>query len=144
VSHVEPAEEPSPLGRPTRLTGPEARRLHLVLAGGLTLCVGAFCIELLRALGGNTLSWLYVFEWPLFAGFGIYMWWTLLNGGDGDRSHNHGAVASRGDAAEPDEADAEALRAWNTYLREMRDAESEDQAQTTCASDPAESPLKRS
>ena len=39
--------------------------------------------EVLRALGGNTLSWAYVFEWPIFAGFAIYMWWNLLHGHDG-------------------------------------------------------------
>jgi hypothetical protein len=27
-----------------------------------------------RALAGNGLSWAYVFEWPLFAGFGIVFW----------------------------------------------------------------------
>jgi hypothetical protein len=27
-----------------------------------------------RALGGNGLSWAYVFEWPLFAGFAVVFW----------------------------------------------------------------------
>lgn len=139
MTHLEPTEDPSSVGRPTRLTGSEALRLHLTLAAGLTLCVGAFCIEILRALGGNTLSWLYVFEWPFFAAFGIYMWWKLLNGRDRDLpSTDDGAIVSRG--CEEDEA----LRAWNGYLREMRHAEAEEQPHPACASDPAESPLKRS
>jgi DNA-binding transcriptional regulator of glucitol operon len=27
-----------------------------------------------RASGGNTLSWGYTFEWPVFAGFVVFMW----------------------------------------------------------------------
>jgi hypothetical protein len=27
-----------------------------------------------RALDGNSLSWAYTFEWPLFAGFGVVFW----------------------------------------------------------------------
>ena len=35
--------------------------------------------QLNRALGGNTLSWAYTFEWPLFAGYAIYVWWQLIH-----------------------------------------------------------------
>ncbi len=59
--------DPSPAPEGTRLTGSEAVKLHLTLAGGLILCAGAFLFEVKRALGGNELSWAYVFEWPLFA-----------------------------------------------------------------------------
>ncbi len=31
------------------------------------------------AVGGNGLSWAYVFEWPAFAIYAIYMWWRLIN-----------------------------------------------------------------
>ena len=73
------------------------------------------------------------------------MWWKLLNEWDSDLpSAKDEATASRGAAAEPDEEEDEALRAWNRYLREMRDAELEAQDQAAYASDPAESPLKRS
>jgi hypothetical protein len=27
-----------------------------------------------RASGGNTLSWGYTFEWPVFAGFAVFLW----------------------------------------------------------------------
>lgn len=56
-----------------------AWRTHLALAGGLALCVAAFWFELRRALGGNELSWAYVFEWPLLGAFGVYMWWRVLH-----------------------------------------------------------------
>jgi hypothetical protein len=35
--------------------------------------------QLDRALGGNTLSWAYTFEWPLFAIYAIYVWWQLIH-----------------------------------------------------------------
>jgi hypothetical protein len=35
--------------------------------------------QLGRALGGNTLSWAYTFEWPLFACYAIYVWWQLIH-----------------------------------------------------------------
>lgn len=70
---------PAPTGG--RLTGSEALKLHLTLTLGLGLCIAGFYFELNRAVGGNALSWAYVFEWPLFAGFAIYMWWNQLHRG---------------------------------------------------------------
>lgn len=64
-----------------RLRGAEALRLHVTLAVGLVLCAAAFWIELKRALGGNALSWAYVFEWPLLAVFAVYMWSRFLHPG---------------------------------------------------------------
>jgi len=31
------------------------------------------------ARGGNALSWAYVFEWPAFAVYAVYMWWKLIH-----------------------------------------------------------------
>jgi hypothetical protein len=31
------------------------------------------------AVGGNGLSWAYVFEWPAFAAYTVYMWWKLIH-----------------------------------------------------------------
>ncbi len=67
--------------RDERLRGPEAVRLHITLAVGLVLCAAAFWFELTRALGGNALSWAYVFEWPLLAVFAVYMWSRFLHPG---------------------------------------------------------------
>jgi len=40
----------------------------------------ALCVwQLRRALGGNDLSWAYVFEWPFFAGYAVYMWWRFIH-----------------------------------------------------------------
>jgi hypothetical protein len=43
--------------------------------------------QLERALGGNTLSWAYTFEWPLFAIYAIYVWWQLI--------HDHTTAVTR-------------------------------------------------
>lgn len=42
-------------------------------------CVALGWWQLSRALGGNTLSWVYTFEWPFFAVYAVYMWWKLLH-----------------------------------------------------------------
>jgi hypothetical protein len=96
----------------------------------LVVCVAAFVIEVGRALGGNSLSWAYVFEWPIFAVFAVYMWWHLLHDRDGARpkelrdSPGDGSTPSPGPGATPDDAD---LLAWQEYLRGM---EAEEARQT--------------
>ncbi|NNN02349.1 MAG: hypothetical protein HKL86_11010 [Acidimicrobiaceae bacterium] len=62
-----------------RLSGASAWRAHVTLLLGLALCVAAFWFELGRALGGNSLSWAYVFEWPLLGAFAVYMWWKVIH-----------------------------------------------------------------
>jgi hypothetical protein len=106
-----------------RLRGADAVRLHATLAAGLTLCIGAFCFELVRALGGHTFSWLYVFEWPLFAGFALYMWWNLLHGNDRRRAPVEAPAVDDVDL----EGEDEGLAAWNRYLAEMEAAEADDE-----------------
>ncbi len=105
---------------PARLRGRDALRLHLLLVAGLTLCAGAFAVELWRAVGGHAFSWLYVFEWPFFAGFALYMWWNLLQGRGSDRPRDKG----RGPvAAGPDPPVDEKLEAWNRYVRDLEASE---------------------
>ena len=31
-----------------------------------------------RAMAGNTLSWAYTFEWPIFAVFGVFFWFKTV------------------------------------------------------------------
>lgn len=31
------------------------------------------------AMAGNTLSWVYTFEWPAFAIYALYVWWKLIH-----------------------------------------------------------------
>jgi len=63
------------------MTSAAALKTHLALLVGLTFCGWAFWFELGRALRGNSLSWAYVFEWPLLGIFAVYMWWKLLHPG---------------------------------------------------------------
>ena len=119
-----PAGDLRPAAQPTRLRGADAARLHVTLAGGLTVCIGAFIIELLRALGGHSFSWIYVFEWPLFAGFALYMWWNLLHGKDRVPRASSTASSSPTTGEPPDEG----LDEWNLYLQVMEAAEGDDPA----------------
>jgi hypothetical protein len=99
-------------------------RLHAGLVAAVALCASAFVIEVLRAIGGNTLSWAYVFEWPLLLAYAIYMWQRLV------RDERTGGEASspppRDDVAE-DAADAE-REAWNAYLAQLHAADAADRS----------------
>jgi len=93
----------------------------------------ALCIwQLHRALDGNQLSWAYVFEWPFFAGYAIYMWWRFLHEApaSGGETRPDGAVKAgrpaegmpprTGPGAETRSPDAEDERAaYNDYLSQL-------------------------
>jgi len=49
-----------------------AWHLFVVLATAGMIWLGDW--QLHRALSGNSLSWAYTFEWPLFAIFAVYFW----------------------------------------------------------------------
>jgi hypothetical protein len=53
--------------------------LHLALTLTVPACGLACWWQTSRALSGNTLSWVYSFEWPFFAGYAVYMWWRLVH-----------------------------------------------------------------
>ncbi len=86
--------------------------IHLGLALAQLICVSAFAIELSRALHGNSLSWAYVFEWPIFSGYAIYMWQKLLK---------QERLGDATDVAAPDHGDDRALDDFNEYLRRVHD-----------------------
>jgi hypothetical protein len=85
----------------------------------LLICSSAFIFELTRALGGNALSWAYVFEWPLFAGFGTYMWWKLLHPDEIQTA----PAKPKGAAKETTNKDDADLAAWNAYLAELNEGD---------------------
>jgi len=128
-----PTTEPSPdrdgpagpvtdAGAARRATGVEAVKVHLTLFVVLALCAVAFRFELVRALGGNGLSWAYVFEWPLFAIFALYMWWNVLHGGRTPRRRSH---RERPAAPAVDPRYAGMLEAWQAHQRELQAAQAE-------------------
>lgn len=85
-------------------------RVHCGLLLAEAICIPAFIIELSRALGGNTLSWAYVFEWPILGLYAIYVWRKLLSEGRGE-------VISK-PAAQNEQHDQQ-LEAWNAYLAKV-------------------------
>jgi hypothetical protein len=88
--------------------------IHLAVLVAEVICVSAFILELSRALSGNTLSWAYVFEWPILGGYALYMWRKLLNDDDVrplDQSSS---------------ADDQALAAFNDYLSRVHRDERDD------------------
>jgi len=106
-------QDSPPDSTPHRVVGVDAVKLHFTLLIGLVLCAAAFWFELRRAQGGNTLSWAYVFEWPLLGIFGVYMWWKFLH--DGSTRLRRKRVAKPALAPEY----AGMLAAWQEYQREL-------------------------
>ena len=58
---------------------PRALRLHAVILVVVPAFLALCAWQITRALGGNSLSWAYVFEWPIFAGYAVYMWWRFVH-----------------------------------------------------------------
>jgi hypothetical protein len=78
----------------------------------IVLCIW----QLHRALGGNELSWAYVFEWPFFAGYAVYMWWRFVHEAPAEAPSD----PAPSDAAPVEAADDDAERAaYNSYLAEL-------------------------
>lgn len=55
----------------------DLNRKRKLLLWGIPLCIVMAFFQLMRGLGGNNRSWLYVFEWPFFGLFIYYMYWKL-------------------------------------------------------------------
>ena len=58
---------------------PRALKLHAVILIVVPTFLALCAWQITRALGGNSLSWAYVFEWPIFAGYAVYMWWRFVH-----------------------------------------------------------------
>jgi DNA-binding transcriptional regulator of glucitol operon len=109
-------------------TSRRAISLHVALIVFVPGCVALTWWQVSRALGGNTLSWVYTFEWPLFGAYAVYMWWRLVHDVPGARpapdaepSPDAEAAAHAGSRAgevareDPDDE----LAAYNRYLAEL-------------------------
>ena len=82
--------------------------IHVGLVLAEVICISAFGFELSRALSGNTLSWAYVFEWPILGVYAVYMWHRLLRDARGETK-----------PVERSAEDDPQLDAWNRYLEEL-------------------------
>ena len=114
--------------------------LFAVVAVGGMIWLGDW--QFRRAMAGNTLSWAYTFEWPLFAIFGVVFWVKTIkdelhpapNGGNqaadivlpggsdsagaGQPESGQGGQGGHGDGNEPAEA-AQELAEYNAYLARL-------------------------
>jgi DNA-binding transcriptional regulator of glucitol operon len=95
--------------------------IHLTAAVVVPGCLVLCWWQVTRALSGNTLSWAYVFEWPIFAGYGVFLWWKLIH--DPERHPATEPAPSQVDAgAEPpgptsqDADEDEEMASYNRYL----------------------------
>ncbi len=65
-------------------------RRALSVHATLALCEPGFAVlcwwQLHRALDGNDLSWMYVFEWPFFGVYAVVLWWRIVHDQPGIRS----------------------------------------------------------
>jgi hypothetical protein len=104
-------------------------RLHLFGTVAVCGCLAAGYVELQRALAGNSLSWVYTGEWPLFAGLGIHVWAKLLRERHAEAHPRPRPVGPEGQARGStkgsagghvdDPADVE-LAAWRSYVAELQ------------------------
>ncbi len=92
-------------------------RINLGLFLAELICIPAFIFELQRALDGNTLSWAYVFEWPLLSAYAVYMWHKL-------RQDERGEGSSRPVVFDYQDR---ALDEWNAYLASEHQSERHDE-----------------
>ncbi len=90
--------------------------IHMGLVLAEAICFSAFYVEIRRAMGGNRLSWAYVFEWPIFAGYAVYVWKKLLSD---ERRESSQRVAS--ESSTPRDEPDDSLAAYNEYLRSVHD-----------------------
>lgn len=124
------------LARIPWLTG-RSVALHLGLLLVLPMCAIAAWWQVDRALSGNALSWLYVFEWPAFSGLAVWLWWVLLTSGpsegrpEGLHNGSDALLSARSAALRWDTAAETApLRAYNKYLAEL--AEGRETSRPRC------------
>ena len=120
--------------------------LHVTVVLVVPTFLGLFWWQVQRVRQGNTLSWAYVFEWPFFTGYAVYLWWKLVHdqpaqaqgapvvgparasarGSASTSAAREGAAASGGESAAGiagdeagDEDGDEELAAYNRYLAEL-------------------------
>ena len=91
--------------------------IHLGLLLAEAICVSAFLVEIHRARQGNTLSWAYVFEWPIFAVYAIYIWRKLIR---------EERQPSEPRTMPPSEHDDAALKEYNEYLERIHRNQKDD------------------
>jgi hypothetical protein len=109
-----------------RLVTPGWLVCHALAAVLVAACLALGWWQIGRAAGGNALSWAYAVQWPVFAGFVVFIWWREVRTAVGHEAAP--AVREAGDeparrpvrTARPvpviDDRDDPELAAYNRYL----------------------------
>lgn len=109
---------PAPVGSARRWLSFKAIGCHLALL----LLVPAFLLaawwQAQRAAAGNTLSYLYVVEWPAFAAVAVWAWWQLVHLPPRSPHDAGGSADARWLRWDPSLESPE-LSAYNRYLAEI-------------------------
>ncbi len=143
AASAEPAPAP---GRPSSMWWTKrAVGLHITVVVVVPTFLGLFWWQVQRVRQGNTLSWAYVFEWPFFTGYAVYLWWKLVHdqpekapvapadrpAADGAPAPTHAVARDESDNGVGDEVgngvgdavgtedEDEELAAYNRYLLEL-------------------------
>jgi hypothetical protein len=93
-----------------------ALALHAVIIVVVPTFIGLCIWQIDRALSGNGLSWAYVFEWPFFTGYALYMWWRFVH--EVPEAEDLGAPRAE-PHPRPDPAEDPELDAYNRYLADL-------------------------
>jgi DNA-binding transcriptional regulator of glucitol operon len=98
---------------------------HALMVVAVATMLGLAGWQLSRATSGNMLSWGYTIQWPVFAGFVVFLWWREVQrarrGEPAPRTTFGGkppVVTTRSGPAEAayDDSDDPELAAYNRYL----------------------------
>ena len=81
-----------------RLWTPAWIARHVITVVLVAACLALAWWQISRASSGNTLSWAYAFEWPIFGGFVIFLWvrearYTLRGGRPGADTEPDGSAS---------------------------------------------------
>jgi DNA-binding transcriptional regulator of glucitol operon len=94
--------------------------LHTTVLIVVFACLALGWWQLERALSGNTLSWVYTFEWPFFAAYAIFMWWRLLHEEPGSERRSRSKPRRMSEQLRDEE---EKLAEYNRYLADLHASE---------------------
>ncbi|MBX7265512.1 hypothetical protein KIF24_05290 [Micromonospora sp. Llam7] len=81
-----------------RLWTPAWIARHVAMVVLVTTFLGLGWWQVSRATAGNAISWGYAVEWPIFAGFVVFVWWRevrhALGGGSPARAAGRGGTGT--------------------------------------------------
>jgi hypothetical protein len=100
--------------------------LHAACLFWFAGCIAAGWWQVSRAVGGNSQSFIYAVEWPVFAVAGIVGWWALLHMApvtEEERAERKAFEEEQRKVAQqakrrPEEED-DAMRAYNDHLAKL-------------------------